>query len=155
VVLGTENLRSGIQEALQTAHRRQPEKDGLGEGPFPIPRSPRLEVGAVDSAVAISAERDQIFVHVVTQSASRAQVVNLEVLGTPAVLASPAVTHQYFGAELAIRIWVEPKPRSSWLKIIHRTFPICSTNSIFCGSGSNEKSRLSAKSSDLGLPPSR
>jgi hypothetical protein len=47
--------------------------------------------------VAISAERDQIFVHVVTQSASRAHVVNLEVLGTAAVLASPTITLQHFG----------------------------------------------------------
>ena len=31
--------------------------------------------------VAISAERDQIFVYVVTQTASRAHVVNLETIG--------------------------------------------------------------------------
>ena len=41
--------------------------------------------------MAISAERDQIFVHVVTQSASRVEVVNLEMIGTAAILASPAV----------------------------------------------------------------
>jgi hypothetical protein len=76
-------------------------------------------VGAVDNAVAISAERDQIFVHVVTQSASRAQVVNLEVLGTAAVLASPAVTLQHFGAEFAVGICVEPKSRSPRLEITH------------------------------------
>jgi hypothetical protein len=70
VVLGTENLRSGIQEALQTAHTRKPEKDELGEGPLPISRSPRLEAGAVDITVTISTERDQIFVYVVTQPAS-------------------------------------------------------------------------------------
>ena len=73
----------------------------------------------MDITVTISTERDQIFVHVVTQSASRAQVVNLEVLGTAAVLASPAVTHQYFGAELAIRMRVEPKSWSSGLEITH------------------------------------
>ena len=53
---------------------------------------PRLEAIAMDVTVAIGAKRDQIFVCVVTQSASRANVVDLEVIGSPAVLASPAVT---------------------------------------------------------------
>ena len=69
--------------------------------------------------VAIGAERDQIFVCVVTQPASRANVVDLETIGTPAALASPAVTFQHLGAEFAIRIWAEPKSRSSRLEIIH------------------------------------
>jgi hypothetical protein len=58
----------------------------------------------MDVAVAISIERDQIFVCVVTQQASRAHVVDLERIGTAAALASPAVTLQHFGAEFAIRI---------------------------------------------------
>ena len=73
----------------------------------------------MDVTVAISTERDQIFVCVVTQSASRADVVDLKMIGTAAVLASPAVTLEHFGAEFAIRIWVEPKSRSSRLEIIH------------------------------------
>jgi hypothetical protein len=92
----------------------------------------------MDVTVALSTERDQIFVCVVTQPAPRAEVVNLETIGTAAVLASPAVTHQYFGAERAIRIRLEPKSRSPWSEITHCTFPICCTNSIFCGSGSRE-----------------
>ena len=92
----------------------------------------------MDITVAISTERDQVFVSVVTQSASRANVVDLEVIGSTAVLASPAITFQHFDAKFAIRICVEPKSRSSRQEIIHRTLSICSTNSIFCGSGSNE-----------------
>jgi hypothetical protein len=92
----------------------------------------------VDVTVAINAERDQIFVCVVTQQASRAHVVDLETIGTAAILASPAVTFQHFGAEFAIGIWVQPKSRSARLEITHWTFPICCANSIFCGSGSNE-----------------
>ena len=69
--------------------------------------------------VAISTESDEVFVRVVTQLASRAEVVDLETIGSPAILASPAVTLQHFGAEFAIRTWVEPKSRSSWLEIIH------------------------------------
>ena len=67
--------------------------------------------------MAISAKRDQIFVCVVPQPASRANVVNLKTIGTAAVLASPAVTLQHFGAESAIRIWVQPKSQSSGLEI--------------------------------------
>ena len=44
----------------------------------------------MDVAVAISTERDQIPVRVVTQQAPRANVVDLETIGTAAVLASPA-----------------------------------------------------------------
>jgi hypothetical protein len=73
----------------------------------------------MDVTVAISTERDQIFVCVVTQQTSRVDVVDLETIGTAAVLASPAVTLQHFGAEFAIRIWVQPKPRSPWLEITH------------------------------------
>jgi hypothetical protein len=73
----------------------------------------------MDVSVAISTERDQIFVCVVTQQASRANVVDLETIGTAAILASPTVTFQHFGAELAIRIWVQPKSRSSRPEIIH------------------------------------
>ena len=73
----------------------------------------------MDVAVAISTERDQIFVCVVTQQASRAYVVDLETIRTTAVLASPAVTLQHFDAEFAIGIFVEPKSRSSRLEITH------------------------------------
>ena len=73
----------------------------------------------MDVTVAISAERDQIFICIVTQSASRANVVDLETIRTATVLASPAVALQHFGAEFAIRIRVQLKPRSPWSKISH------------------------------------
>ena len=73
----------------------------------------------MDVTVAISAERDQIFVCIVTEPASRANVVDLKTIGAAAGLASPAVTFQHFGAEFAIRIWVQPNPRSPWSKISH------------------------------------
>jgi hypothetical protein len=73
----------------------------------------------VDVTVAISAERDQIFVCIVTQQASRAHVVDLKTIGTAAVLASPPVTLQHFGVEFAIRIWFQSQSRSSRLEITH------------------------------------
>jgi hypothetical protein len=56
----------------------------------------------MDVTVAISAERNQIFVCVVAQPAPRANVVDLKMIRAAAVLASPAVTLQHFGAEFAI-----------------------------------------------------
>ena len=51
--------------------------------------------------MAISTKRDQIFVCVVAQPASRVYVVDLEVIGSPAVLASPSITFQHFDAKFA------------------------------------------------------
>jgi len=73
----------------------------------------------VDVVVAVSAERDQIFICVVTQPASRVDVVDLKTIGSPAILASPAVALQDFGVEFVIGIWVQPKPWSPWSKISH------------------------------------
>jgi hypothetical protein len=73
----------------------------------------------MDVTVAISAERDQIFVFVITQPAPRPEVVNLKTVGTPARLASPSITFQHFDAEFAIRIWLQPKSRSLRLEIAH------------------------------------
>jgi hypothetical protein len=97
-----------------------------------------VETVSVDVTVAISTKGDQIFVYIVAQTASRANMVDLETIGTAAVLASPSITFQHFNAKFAIRICVEPKSRSSRLEIIHRTLSICFTNSVFWGSGSNE-----------------
>ena len=60
----------------------------------------------MDVVVAVSAERDQIFICVVTQPASRVDVVNLKTIRATTALASPTITLQHFGAEFAIRIWV-------------------------------------------------
>ena len=73
----------------------------------------------MDATVAISAERAQVLVSVVTQSTSRANVVDLEVIGNPAVLASPSITFQHFDAKFAIGICVEPESRSPWSEITH------------------------------------
>jgi hypothetical protein len=72
----------------------------------------------------------RFFVSVVTQSTSRANVVDLGGIGNPAVLASPSITFQHFDAKFAIRICVGPKSRSSRPEIIHRTLSICSTTLV-------------------------
>jgi hypothetical protein len=82
-------------------------------------RSPRLGIVSVDVAMAIGTERDQIFVFIVTELASRANVVDLETIRTATVLASPSITLQHFDTEFAIRIWVQPKSWSSRFEITH------------------------------------
>jgi hypothetical protein len=67
----------------------------------------------MDVTVAISAERDQVFRYVVAQPTPRANVVHLKTIGAPARLASPTVALQDFDVEFAIRIRVQPKPRSA------------------------------------------
>ena len=64
----------------------------------------------MDVTVAISAKRDQIFICVITQSASRANVMDLKMIRAAAALASPAVTLQHFDAEFAVSLWVQPQP---------------------------------------------
>jgi hypothetical protein len=73
----------------------------------------------MDVTVAISAERDQILAYVITQLTPRANVMDLKMIGAATGLASPAVALQHFGAQFAIRIRVQPKPRSPWSKISH------------------------------------
>jgi hypothetical protein len=71
------------------------------------------------------------FLSVSSPSRLREQnVVDLEVIGNPAVLASPSITFQHFDAKFVIRICAEPKSRSSRLEIIHRTLSICSTTLV-------------------------
>jgi hypothetical protein len=85
----------------------------------------------MDVTVAISAERDQIFAGVVTQPAARANVMDLETIGTTAVLASPSIPFEHFGAEPAVGILVEAKPRPSLPNRFHAVFSTCRRNSIF------------------------
>jgi hypothetical protein len=69
--------------------------------------------------VAFSAERDQIFLRVVTQMTPRAKVVDLKTIGTATVLAPPSIAFQHFDTKFAIRNPAQPKPRSPWSKISH------------------------------------
>lgn len=54
------------------------------------------------------AERDEIPFSIVSQLASRVDVVDLKLLRCPAVLAAPPVARKYFAAELTIRLGFKP-----------------------------------------------
>ena len=85
--------------------------------------------------MAIGTERDQIFVCIVTQPASRMDVVYLEMIGTAAILASPSVALQHFGAEFAIGVENQkdyPTPRAGVRSTQRKEFPIIRLKLYFC-----------------------
>ena len=64
--------------------------------------------------MADTAKGDEIFFHIAPQKASRLHVMDLEIFGTSASLASPAIALEYLLAKLLIGILVQAKPGMSW-----------------------------------------
>ena len=54
------------------------------------------------------AERDEILLGVIPQSAARAEVVNLKILWCAAVLAAPPIARENFAGELAVGFRLKP-----------------------------------------------
>jgi len=67
----------------------------------------------MDFSMAPTAKGDQIFFHIASQKASRLNVVDLEIFGTTASLASPAIALEHLLAKRVIGIRVQAKPRMS------------------------------------------
>jgi hypothetical protein len=109
----------------------------------------------MDFAMTTIAQGDQVFGNVVALGASPADVVDFEKIRTSALLTSPAIALQHFSLEISIGIRIQPNPPSFWPSKIHSALCTWWVNSIFWGSGSSENSRVSARSSDSGLPASR
>ena len=59
------------------------------------------------------AKGDEMFLHIATQNASRLNMMDLEILGSPASLTSPAVALKYLPAKLLIGILVQAEPALS------------------------------------------
>ena len=64
----------------------------------------------MDFSMAPTAKGDQIFFHIASQKASRLNVVDLEIFGTTASLASPAIALEHLLAKRVIGIPVQSKP---------------------------------------------
>jgi hypothetical protein len=64
----------------------------------------------MDLPMAGTAKGDEIFFHIASQSASRLHVMDPEILGRSASLASPAVAFQHLPTKPAIGILVQSKP---------------------------------------------
>jgi hypothetical protein len=63
---------------------------------------------SVSVLVALDAKAYEILGRVITQPASRLNVMDLKILRLPAPLATPAVSLQDFAAELAIGFGIKP-----------------------------------------------
>jgi hypothetical protein len=60
------------------------------------------------------AQCDQVFEAVVSKLASRLDVMNLQIFGCAAILATPAIPAQNLFANSLVRVWVQSNPRLSW-----------------------------------------
>jgi hypothetical protein len=102
--------------------------------------------------MAPTAEGDEILFHILSQQASQLNVMDLQILGTSASLASPTIALEHLLAEPPIVIPIQAKPALSWDAKIHDAFGIRSKNSCRCAFGSSRYIRLSAKSRQSELP---
>ena len=64
--------------------------------------------------MARTAKGDEVFFHIPAQKAARLPMMDLEILGTSASLASPAIAFEHLVAKLLIRILVQLKPGLPW-----------------------------------------
>jgi len=65
----------------------------------------------MDLAVASIAQRNEVFLDIISHQASRANMVDLEIVWASAVLASPSVALQDLPAEFGVGIRIQSKPR--------------------------------------------
>lgn len=72
---------------------------------------PCKSLGAeMDLSMAYTAKRDEIFFYIACQEAPRLNVMDLEILGTSASLASPAIALEYLPAQPLISRSLQTKP---------------------------------------------
>ena len=64
--------------------------------------------------MAYTAKGDEIFFHIASQQASRLNMMDLEIFGTSASLASPAIALEHLLAKPLIGIRVQAKSGMSW-----------------------------------------
>jgi hypothetical protein len=66
------------------------------------------------SRTAWNFKGNEIFFHIPSKTATRPLMMGLQILGAPALLASPAIALEYLLAKLAIRIPLQAKARMFW-----------------------------------------
>jgi hypothetical protein len=72
---------------------------------------------------------DEIFFHIPSQQAARPHMMNLQIFGTSASLAPPAIALEHSMAKLPVSIPLQTKPGLFWDEWIHDAFGIRSKNS--------------------------
>jgi hypothetical protein len=74
------------------------------------------------SPMTIRAKRDQIFMRVVPEVASRSDVMDFEILRTATLLAPPAIPHQNLPVKLCVRRTIQLTPRTFLAQRAHAGF---------------------------------
>jgi hypothetical protein len=92
---------------------------------------------AVQTLMALSAERDEVVLRVVTQCTSVFQVVNIEILCEPTYLTSPTIASKHLPAKRLVGPSVQAKRALSRDTRSHDAFGIRSKNSCRCEVGSS------------------
>ncbi len=87
--------------------------------------------------MAFTANCNEIFFHIASQTTSLLHVMNLQIFETSALLASPAVALEHLLAKHPIGIPVQANPGLSWDWWIHEAFGIRSKNSCCWEFGSS------------------
>lgn len=88
--------------------------------------------------MAVQAERDQIVEGVVSEIASRTDVMNLQIRRTATLLAPPPVPHENLPPKLRVSCPIQPKARMSLPKRAHAD--LCSRDENVCFSWSGKSS---------------
>jgi len=81
--------------------------------------------------MAVGTQRDEIRFSVVTELAPRADVMNLKVRKTAAVLAPPPIPLEDLAPQYPIGSWAELESRPLGTRPLHEAVRICSRNSAF------------------------
>lgn len=83
----------------------------------------------MDLPVACTAKGDEILFYISSQQAARLHMIDLQIFGTSALLASPTIALNNPLTKPPIGIPVQTKPWLSWDWWIHEAFGIRSKNS--------------------------
>jgi hypothetical protein len=105
--------------------------------------------------VAPGTKNNQIFSLVIAKAAPWLYVMDLEVVGSPTDLATPAVSFQHFTAELAVRFSFQFQAWSSGSNCAQETFRILSKSCSRCGTGRPSTNRVMAGRSASWFPVSK
>lgn len=92
-------------------NERNAEVVAVPETCFGNAESPKTLGKEMHFAVAPVAKGDEIFFDIVSEKASRLNVVHLKILGTSASLASPAIARKHLPTKLLIRRLIQSEPR--------------------------------------------
>jgi hypothetical protein len=105
--------------------------------------------------MALLAKDDQILGSVIAQSTSGLNVMDLKIFHSSARLATPAVSHQDFAAELAISFRVKLQPRPLSADLVQRATLTSARSCSLCTFGRPNTSRVREGNKASRLPASK